>query len=281
VKAGLWDYIRAAFSARPIGMFVPPNWIGLGLFAMLGLVTPGFWLVGAGLELGYLYLVGTHPRFQRLVDGMRLIDAQRRWQDRLNEAVGRLAPSDRERFNQLQDRCRSILQQQGADAGPGLKAEAESLGRLMWIYITLMVTRQGITRILSDTGGAKSPLESRLRTLQDRLETQTLTEDVRKSLTGQVEILQQRLEKQKEATEKIAFLDAELTRIQEQVELIRDQAVLTTDPETVSQRIDQVSATLGSTTQWLHDQQQIYGKVEDLTLEPPPMPVAEKTQETQ
>ena len=54
-----------------------------------------------------------------------------------------------------------------------------------------------------------------------------------------------------EARDKLAFLDAELTRIQEQVELIREQAVLTADPETVSQRIDQISATLGGTTEWI------------------------------
>jgi hypothetical protein len=281
MKAGLWDYVRAAFSACPMGMFLPPNWIGLGLFALLGLLTPGFWLLGAGLELAYLYLLVTNTRFQRLVDALRLTQAQRLWQGQLDAAVGRLSPSDRERFNRIQSRCRSILEQQGGDAGAGLKAQAESLGRLMWIYITLMLTRQSITRILSEVGdGGRSPLDSRLEALQKRLKDTTLGDDLRKSLTSQVQILQQRLEKQKEAAVKIAFLDAELSRIQEQVELIREQAVLTTDPEVVSQRIDQVSATLGSTTQWLRDQQQIYGKVEDLMLDPPPVPMADQVQET-
>ena len=36
MNPGAWDYIREAFNARPIGMFVPPNWIGLGAFALLG-----------------------------------------------------------------------------------------------------------------------------------------------------------------------------------------------------------------------------------------------------
>jgi hypothetical protein len=54
-----------------------------------------------------------------------------------------------------------------------------------------------------------------------------------------------------------------LTRIQEQVELVREQAVLSADAETISQRIDQVTATLGSTSQWVSDQQKIYGAVED------------------
>jgi len=39
---GFFDYVRAAFNARPFGMFVPPNWIGLGAFALHGAANPGF-----------------------------------------------------------------------------------------------------------------------------------------------------------------------------------------------------------------------------------------------
>ena len=50
---------------------------------------------------------------------------------------------------------------------------------------------------------------------------------------------------------------------------MREQAVLSADPETLSKRIDEVTATLGGTTQWISDQQKIYGAVEDLMSEPP------------
>jgi septal ring factor EnvC (AmiA/AmiB activator) len=86
--------------------------------------------------------------------------------------------------------------------------------------------------------------------------------------------------KRREARDKLAFLESELTRIEEQVELIREQAVLAADPETVSQRIDQITTTLGGTTQWIQEQQKIYGAVEDLLIEPPPMTAA-ATRESQ
>ena len=66
-KPGFTDYIRAAFNARPWGMFVAPNWIGLGAFGLLGTMDPGFWVLGAGLELGYLLALSTNPRFQRAI----------------------------------------------------------------------------------------------------------------------------------------------------------------------------------------------------------------------
>ena len=33
MKPTFWDYVHAAFNARPAGMFIPPNWIGLGVDA--------------------------------------------------------------------------------------------------------------------------------------------------------------------------------------------------------------------------------------------------------
>jgi hypothetical protein len=104
---------------------------------------------------------------------------------------------------------------------------------------------------------------------------------LRKSLSSQNEILRQRLERRSEARDKLAFLDAELTRMQEQVELIREQAILSTDPEALSERIDQITTTLGGTTQWIRDQQQIYGAMEDLLAEPPPITTGAATKESQ
>ncbi|MBN1421722.1 MAG: hypothetical protein JXP34_23310, partial [Planctomycetes bacterium] len=85
---------------------------------------------------------------------------------------------------------------------------------------------------------------------------------------------------QQEAAEKLAFLESELARVREQVELIREQAVLATDPEIVSNRIDEIAATLGGTTQWIREQQQIYGQVEDLLAEPLPLDLAEAEKES-
>jgi len=286
MKLGLGDYLRAAFSARPIGMLVPPNWIGLGLVGLLGLVSPGFLVLGAGLELGYLYLMVTSPRFRRTVEGRRLLEAQRQWQSRLDAVLGHLGAPEQARYRALEARCRSILEQQGGDGTSlGLRAQGEGLGRLLWIYLRLLWTRQSIQRVREESvaaDGKPDAVEERVRQLQAQATDERLGGDLRKSLAGRIEILQMRLQKRREAEGKIEFLDSELARIEQQVELIREQAVLTTDPEVVSQRIDEIAATLGGTTQWIRDQQRIYGQVEDLLDEPPPLaaPAAEAQQES-
>jgi len=286
MKPTFWDYVHAAFNARPAGMFVPPNWIGLGIFGFLGVLNPGFWIIGLGCELAYLGWLGTHPRFQKLVSGDRHLDERRRWQARLSESIRQLPPEDQQRYRALEARCQGILEQQSRGttlSPPSLSEQGEGLGRLVWIYLRLLITRESIRKIIRESSNSPeqaAELKERIDKLQEQLKQPSVGEDLRKSLTAQLEILQQRQEKKREAVEKLAFMDAELTRIQEQVELLREQAVLSTDPEVVSQRIDQVTTTLGGTTQWICDQQKIYGAMEDLLSDPPPL-VVQSSKESQ
>lgn len=283
MQAGFKEYIYKAFNARPMGMLIPPNWIGLGVFGLLGLVNPGFWILGTGLEFGYLFFLSTNPRFQRLIKGRIQDQAHRQRYIKLVEWLKQLDPEELKQYRALEGRCRGILEQVSTSETPvAVSAQNEGLSRLLWIFLRLLLTRQAIIRALRESQvKGSSSLEERIAKLDDKLKTSKLSEDLHKSLTSQMEILRQRQEKHREAKEKLAFLDAELMRIQEQVELLREQAVLSTGPEVISQRIDQISETLGGTTQWIQEQQRIYGSVEDLLVEPPPLTASPRERESQ
>jgi len=277
MKPRFRDYIRAAFQARPMGMFVPPNWVGLAAFGLLGLLNPGFWVLGLGVELAYLGVMANNERFQRYVAATQQWESRRQWQKQMEDLVQQLGAESQRRFRALESRCHAILEQQQRFAviPSGLEAQGEGLGRLLWFYLRLLVTRQAMDRILRESAAGEDAeqLEDRVRRLETQLGRDAVSDELRRSLTGQIEILKQRLLKRSEARDKLAFLDAELTRIQEQVELIREQAILSTDPQLVSERIDQIAATLDGTNQWIREQQQIYGAAEDLLAEPPPVGV--------
>jgi hypothetical protein len=276
MKLGFWQYLKAAFNARPFGMLVPPNWIGLALFGLLGLMNPGFWVIGAGLELGYLGALVTNGRFQRAIASRHSAASESQWNGKVEELVGKLSEADQRRYVALLARCRSILEQQGHTGKPveGLESQSASLGRLAWLYLRLLLMRQAIDKVLvDDTDPDNRRLQSRIADVRQRLADESIGDDLRRSLTSQLEILEQRTAQREEGVGKLAFLEAELTRIHEQVELIREQAVLSTDPELLSQRIDEIATTLGGTSQWIRDQQQVYGVLEDLVAEPPPLPL--------
>ncbi|MBA3270389.1 MAG: hypothetical protein H0T71_07720 [Acidobacteria bacterium] len=282
-KPGLTDYVGAAFNARPFGMFVAPNWIGLAAFGLLGMTDPGFWVLGAGLELGYLLALATNARFQRVVSSRPVSAARDEWNARVERLQTRLAASDRARYAGLAERCRSIIDLQthgGAEVPHGIEAQADSLGRLSWTFLRLLVARRTIQTVLGD-GETGTTLTTRLHKLERDASDESMATDLRRSLAGQVDILRQRVEQHQEAQRKSAYIDAELTRIEEQVELIREQAALSTDPDVLSRRIDEIAATLGGTGQWIRDQQQVYGAMDDLLSEPPPLSTDARAKETE
>jgi hypothetical protein len=282
-KTGFLDYVTAAFNARPLGMFVAPNWVGLAAFGLLGIANPGFWVLGAGLELGYLLTLATNARFQRTVSSRPLSAARAEWNQRIERLTTRLNGEDRERYAALARRCASIIDLQthgGAEVPHGIEAQADSLGRLSWMFLRLLVARGQILTVL---GGAEDDqrLEQRRRALERQARDESAPADLRRSLEGQIEILGQRIDQRDQAEKKLAYIDAELARIEEQVELIREQAALSTDPEILSRRIDEIAATLGGTGQWIRDQQQVYGAMEDLLTEPPPLTATAHAKESQ
>jgi hypothetical protein len=280
-RRSFMHFVERAFNARPFGMVVPPNWVGLGAVALLGILNPGFWILGAGLELGYLLLLSTNRRFQRLVVAGEESGAQGQWRDRLASALASLTDADRRRYAAIEARCRSILELQSAgEAGPaaGLEAQQEGLGRLTWMYLRLLVARRTIAKVLGEAG---EDLSHTIATLERRLKDEALTGELRRSLEGQREILAQRVERRGDADRQLAFIDAELQRIEHQVELIREQAALSTDPAHLSQRIDEIAATLGGTSEWIRDQRQVLGAMEDLLADPPPLAATAPVKERQ
>lgn len=258
-------------------MFVPPNWVGLAGFAILGTLNWGFWLLGAGLELAYLFSLITNPRFQRLVDGQLLSEEQAAWGSKLQRLVSALDSSGQQSYRNLEARCRSLASEartSHSDLGAETQRSlGQTLSRLLWVYLQLLVTRQATTRLLPEGGGKhQNDLEPRIKDLTLRLQDTSLDTDLRRSLEGQLDLLNQRQASQREARLKIDFIDSELVRIEEQVNLVRDQALLASDAEAASSRIDAISSTLGSTTQWIRDQSRLSTELaESIDGAPPPV----------
>jgi hypothetical protein len=265
---GFFQYVKKAFNARPWGMWVAPNWIAVAAFALLGLLEPGLWLLGAGLELGYLLLLATNARFQRIVDAGDSFVEKKNTQQQIQSLVARLDPSDQNRYRQLEARCQRVLQEQHEVPAVDLQTQADGMGKLLYVYLRLLLTRAGILHVL-DSATARS-IDARISEVNAQLKNAT-TPELQHSLADQLDILAERKKRHEAGHDKLQFIEAELTRIEEQVELIREGLAVTSDPSTLSRRIDTVGDTLGTTTQWIKQQQELLGQTEDLLSDPPPV----------
>ena len=264
-------------------MFVAPNWIGLGGHGASGVVNPGFWVLGAGLELGYLLTLATNSTLSALVASKR---ARRRRRSEWNDAHPAPArpartDEDRGRYAALAERCRSIIDLQTtvrathrAESKRRRTASADSRGCscACWWRAARSVRCSATARTSSGLAAARGARTTGA--------DESGPAELRRSLEGQIDILGSG-SNSAPSRKKLAYIDAEIARIEQQVELIREQAALSTDPEMLSRRIDEITATLGGTGQWIRDQQQVYGAMEDLLTEPPPLTPDARAKESQ
>ena len=270
MKPGFLTYLGAAFNARPLGMPIPPNWVGLAAAGLLGLVNPGFWLIGAGIELAYLLTLTSNARFRATVDARHLQAASGTWEAKRTALIGRLPSAERKRQETLEERCRAVLSHgQDGEAVALDGAQAEGLAQLAWVHLRLLLSRSRLDRVIAEAEPA-GEVAKRIRDLQKRIADPGTSEGLKTSLTSQLEILTSRQASHASVRDQLALIDAELERLRQQVELVREQTALSADASGASRTIDALGATLGETTRWLSDQRQVLGEVEDLTTAPPP-----------
>lgn len=259
-----WDYLREAFYRRvPVPGLgaLPLNVMALATVAVLGLANPGFWFLGAAAELGYLAAVAGSRRFQKLIQGERLLAAHRTWEEQVAGAVERLSEESRRRYRRLLDQCRRILGiSEGLDAdslGNLRDLRSRSLNQLLAIFLRLLTSRELIAANLRELDARQ--LEGEIARLQKEVEAAGDNAALARSLKGTLEIQRKRLENLGRAAESRSVIDAELARIEQQVELIREESALSRSPGLLSDRLDAVTSAMGETSRFLDEHAELLG----------------------
>ena len=253
------EYLKAAFRfgvAVPGLGRLPVNLLLLAAFAILGFGNPGFWLLGAAFEAAWLAALATNPRFQRVVaarrQAARIDEAERGREDLLC----RLDPAARQRYAALEAACERALQAGGheghaesdvdgdgdADADLGRESSRDALSRLKWIFLKLLVARFRL-----DAASAQSrhaDLRGRVDELERGLQDAALTPALRESRTATLKIFRQRLENQERTEQKLEEVDADLARIEAQVDLALENASMQGGGAVVSANLELASRIL-------------------------------------
>ncbi|MES2709581.1 MAG: hypothetical protein V4726_23490 [Verrucomicrobiota bacterium] len=251
------DYLKAAFNARPAGMFVAPNWIGLGVFGLLGLLNPGFWLLGAGLEAAYLFTLANNARFRRVVDLEAPGDNSGGEAGRIARLRDALPPQDGQRYRDFTAKCRRT-----AHSLPDNPALHDTLAHVSWLFLQLLHSRLTVTRLLTAAATEEKQegsLPYRLARLEQRLAAGDVQPDLRRSLEATRGILQERLQALSDTSSKLGYINAELSRLEEQVSLLHDRAQLDRDAPALSGSIERVSAGITGATQWMSREKELLG----------------------
>lgn len=258
-----WDLVREAFDRKPyvkrLGG-VPWNKIALVATGILGFGNPGFWLLGIAGELAYLYLSATNPRFRDLVRAKRL-EAERGTADQqIDRWLAELSDPARERFQALRANCQQVQRVYQTLRPGGLSVIDEQrwkgLDQLLWLFLRLQVSLELLERQM---GGVDSrALEREVAALGEELaRIPDTSEALKRSRQSLLELKEKRRENLARANEARQVLASELQRIEQQVELLREEAAISRNAESLSMKIDSVAGILSENDSWMRQHEEI------------------------
>jgi hypothetical protein len=259
----------------------------LGLGFMSGAILP---LIGGVTcyVLGWIYLPDL-PFFRHWVDKRN--EAARRLEEQLKVAeflkrreclLGTLSPSRRERYRRLAAVCRDIESASKdnpmTSPDPATDPRLRKLDELMWTFLRLLgieesleqfletERRENVPDILKEAEAEATRLNSEIEALKAKGNSSAL--DTRQRYLGsrleRLEVLRKRQQRIQQAEENLALVVSEQDRLDQQIKLIRADAVATKNAETLTARIDATVEHLDQTNKWLSELDEFKDLVGDL-----------------
>jgi hypothetical protein len=237
-------------------------------FVLLGaFLNPGFFLIGAGLEALYLWMLSSNARFRAVVDATAG-GGSSEWSSQYQSMITRLGDADRRAQADMEQQGASltgILTRQGA-----FPTQLADVRQLVWLHLKLLAARSALHEVIGVAAREQRDLEDQQRELTTRLGQPDIDPELKSSLEGQLTVIQSRRAAHQLASRRSEFVDAEIARLRQQLSLVREQALLATDEGSVARSVDALSASLNEANRWLKDQRELFSGFESFADEPPP-----------
>lgn len=264
-----WDYVKAAFHSRVEVRFlghIPLNKLLLGGLAILGVANPGFWMLGIGLEAGFLLLMAGNERFQKVVQAGQMEQSTQTWAERQNRVLAGLDPESQGRYRRLLDSGAAVLRstEHLPEGGVEEDLRAGSLSQLNWMFLKLLASRSRIREILAQT--SRGDLEREMETLAGKMAKEDPASPVVRSMQGTLDIQKRRRDNILQAESSLKVIEAELDRIEKHVALLQEESQMSSDPTRLSDRLDGVMESLQGTSKWMAENDELFGSLEEVNM---------------
>jgi hypothetical protein len=268
-SAGIAEYLKRAFLYRWNLLLI----IGGAAAAAISPWPDAMIPLVLAAEVAYLGGLVSRPQFRDAIDAQVHKELQQlvAGAQSLAQIVSSLPAESRQRFELLRSRClemKSIAR--GVSGQPASTSEdlsTPALDRLLWIFLRLLVSQQGLDRFLKSTNDGE--IRARIADMKSRLTSAGAQEErIKHSLEDSVAAQELRLENYKKASENAEFVRLELDRIEAKIQALVESSVNRQDPDALSSQIEGVAASVKSTEAAIRELQQITGVVDQMQ-EPP------------
>lgn len=226
-------------------------------------------------ELGYVGLLGSHPKFQAYVDAQAAKSVRSEAElsnQRTVEYVLKTLPREQlQRFQTLRAQCLELRQLSLDLKRPGMIAadmpldqfQVSGLDRLLWVHLRLLYTQYALAKFLERTRAEQ--IQKTIDKLQKQLaDLPTDNSDpgrdrVRAALQDNLETNRQRLANWNKANENYQLIELELDRLENKIRSLSEMAINRQDPEFITSEVDHVASSLLDTERTMNELQFVTG----------------------
>ncbi len=274
------------------------EFLGSPHHAALGLLTLGLGFLSANLlglivggtlySLGWLHLPDM-PFFRRWADRRHEIARRAAEMQKVADFVQRrdtlldsLSSARREHYSRLATVCRDIESASAdnllASADSAADPRLRKLDELMWTYLRLLgieesleqfletERREDLPGVVKDAEAEAARLTSEIDALKGKNDNAAL--EIKRRYLGsrleRLEVLRKRQQRIQQAQENLALVVSEQDRLDQQIKLIRADAVATKNAEALTARIDATVEHLDQTNKWLSELDEFKDLVADM-----------------
>ena len=243
----MWRYLKSAFLVSvdvPSLGRIPVNALGAAAFAILGFAQPAFWFLGLAIEAAVIPALAFNPRFQKVVEAQSLEISEGDANQKRQALVKLLETGAQQRLWALAKKCNQVLDVYRSQQAEEYIVDSndQALKNLEWVYLKLLVARH---HLLSPSSETEDSLEKKIKELDADLKDGEETEALRQSKTATLNILKKRLSTMRMKQQTLEEIESDLTRIDNQVDLILENATVQGKPQTISADIELASDLLG------------------------------------
>lgn len=263
----MWRYLKSAFlvsiDVPGLGR-VPVNALGAAAFGILGFAQPAFWFLGMAIEAAIVPALAFNPRFQRVIQAQSVQSSDADTAQKRRALINILEPSAKQRLSALIDKCNQVLDVYRSQQAENyiLDSNSQALSSLQWVYLKLLIARHHLQSPVNNE--TEQSLDKKIQELDADLKDGEETESLRQSKTATLGILKKRLVNVRRKKQTLEEIESDLTRIDNQVDLILENATMQGKPQTISADIELASDLLGGSVfgedeSAISDLEQTYG----------------------
>ncbi len=249
------NYLKEAFH-------IQYNWIGLAAAGAFALVSASFLpvILAAGAELMYLSVIPNNNRFQRLVRSWKLAEEKQQNQQSLSDLLRNLPGDLQTRYIKLAEVC------------GGIRANFAQLSSTSQIFVLQMDGRlegllHGYARLLQAAYQQRQyvktvdadAIKNEIVALQKRVNTDP--PKVQEIDKKRIEILGKRVEKFAKIMENRQVIDAQISAMEDVLQLVRDQSITMRDPQQVSDQLENLVHDVEQTEETVKQMEAIFSNL--------------------